>query len=254
LLKRALLSPLRLFLILTLFLGAVITTAPASLMFHGLQNLPSGIQYKDISGTFWRGNLRGVSVGSSDVGEIAYETKFGPLLLGQLKIKISSNGQDIHGDAVVSGGINGTWRLSEAVINTNLASVGQRYRFMGSPLKGMASLKVADLIYNRHGCVSASGDVWTDLLQGAVKSISDDKFDLAGPLICDEGALKLTLTGENTEGQATVLLVLTPDLRYTLTADVSAKSQEVDQALRLLGFEDGPSGLVYDASGVFKGV
>ena len=236
------------------FLGAVITTAPASLLLALGGGLPQDLQYKNISGTIWSGVLHEASISGADAGDIHYKNDPFPLILGKIKSTISLNGRDIYGEGVVSAAFGKKIQVQDANLNINLAVFGRRYQFMGSPIRGMASLKVSTLAYAKEGCEKASGDVWTDLLRGAVSNFSNEAFDLSGPVSCEDGNIKVALTGANAEGEASVLLVVNPQLRYSVTADVSAKRREVDQALRLMGFEEGPSGLIYDASGVFKGV
>ncbi|MEL7491307.1 MAG: type II secretion system protein N [Pseudomonadota bacterium] len=253
-LKSILKRPLQIILCCVVFLVAVVATAPASLIIPAGNALPDGIRFGSITGTIWSGVVHNVSVSGADAGDVTYKTNALSLLLGRLEARVSGDGADLYGNGVVSAGLDKKWRARDLNLNVNLAAIGKRYNFMGAPTKGLASLKLVDLAYAAKGCAGAEGEVWTDLLHGAVSAFSKEPFDLAGPILCEEGDIKIALTGANAEGEASVFLVIHPELRYTVTADVTPQRREVDQALRLMGFEEGPDGLVYDATGVFKGV
>ncbi len=236
------------------FTAALAATAPASLLKHGLRKAPGDFSYLRIEGTIWNGVIREASLNGADLGDVSFSVHALAFLKGRVEASMAADGRDVFGSGRLAATFSGEILLSDADLRFNLTTVSRRYALMGAPIEGAASIRVDKLSYSASGCAAAAGEIWTDVLRGPARVFDGEAFDLSGPLGCEDGDLKVALTGSGGEGSASLEIALRPDLTYELVADASPRRSEVDDALRMLGFEQGPGGLTYGASGVFRGV
>ena len=236
------------------FLATVVATTPASVLKPLLNNAGDQFGYARVEGRIWDGVLRKVTIDGADLGDVSFKVKALALLRGQLSGSVQMNGSDIYGTADISVSANKSIQVKQAALNANLTTLSRRYAFMGQPIEGAARLNIDRFVYTSAGCRAASGDVWTDVLQGPARALNGEAFDLSGPITCENGTLAVVLSGQGGEGAATMSIALNPDMSYVLRADASPQRNDVSQALQLIGFERGPAGLTYGATGVFKGV
>lgn len=236
------------------FVGALVLTAPASLIPFILNKASADFRYENIEGTIWSGSMSGASLNDVYLGDITYKTAKLPLLLGKARVKLSARGDDIFGEGIFSAGVFGALTVKNADFHINLTSATRRYDFLGTPIEGLASVKIDELHYTKNGCKAATGAVWTDVLHGTARAFEREAFDLEGPLACDNGALGLALAGSGDEGRADLHLAIKANLQYTLKAEVQPSRAEFGATLRQFGFEKTDNGLIYGSKGVFKGV
>ncbi len=236
------------------FLGAFILSAPASLIPFVLNKASADFRYQHIEGTIWSGAMAGASLNDVYLGDIDYKTSLAPLLLGRARVEISARGDDIFGKGTFSAGLLGSLKVKKADFHINLTSATRRYDFLGTPIEGLASVKIDELHYTKKGCKAAKGAVWTDVLHGTARAFEREAFDLEGPLACNDGALRLALKGSGDEGSADLFLAIKSNLQYTLKAEVQPNRDEFGATLRQFGFEKSDNGLIYGSKGVFKGV
>jgi len=239
---------------LVIFSMTLSVFAPASLLKFGLKPVAANFHYASIEGTLWSGVIRGASVNGADLGDIEFKTMVRSLVTGTLKAQLNLNGDDVFGTTELGAGLSRELSLGNADLRFNLTSLSRRYAFLGAPIEGAAAIKISTFRYALKGCREAVGEVWTDVLKGPARLFDGDAFDLVGPVSCQDGALRVELAGRGGEGSASMTIAINPDMTYLLKADAAPKRREVDEALRLMGFERGANGLTYGASGVFKGV
>lgn len=235
------------------FLIAAVAIAPASLVTPVLNASAANIQYQEVRGTVWNGEIRNVSTGDVYLGNITFKVRLLALLTGGASADITA--QD--GAAIGAGRISVnliTRRL--AVSNANFAfnlSAVRRYSLFGIPYQGRVEARQTSLVLSRSGCQSASGEVWTDVLDASSRTLVGESLLLAGPAACDAGQIIVTLRGGNREGDAEIMIAIDPAMTYRVMASVDLGRADLENNLRRLGFEDGDGVLVYDAIGALKG-
>ena len=235
------------------FLALALVNAPASFLAPAIQTSGAAVQYKELRGTIWRGEVAGVSTGEQYLGDIAYELKPLSLLTGALSADVAARGGAAVGEGRIAASLfGGQVMLENATFEFDLASV-ERYSLFGIPYEGRVRGKFDRVAWSRDGCAAAAGHVWTDVLDASSKRLVGDGLVLAGPASCDDRALRLDLAGANREGETVVKIAVNADLTYQVTASVDPSRAEIANNLRSLGFEANDGVLVYDAVGALKG-
>ena len=236
------------------FAAAAAMTAPASLLKPVISNPASSFQFEKIEGRIWSGVIKGARLNAVNLGDISFRPRLSRVLRGEMYVDLHFTGPDIAGAGAVSASLGRTARVENFNATIDLTAAARRYLILGAPVEGVARVELNTVRLNQNGCVVADGSVWTDVLRGPAQAFNGQAFDLNGPIDCDGTALRVRLAGDGQEGAATIMLAVRPDLTYVLEADVAPNRVEVDQALRFIGFENGPDGLRYGATGAFKGV
>lgn len=243
------------FLFGAVFLVLIVMTAPASLLKKPLKNSNADFSYDRVTGTLWNGVFENSVMGGVKVGDVRFKTDVAALFTARAKVKVTLAGDDVFGGGIVVIRPSKKVSLKNAGFTVNLEGASRRYRFLGSALEGTAVINLTHVDYTfGKGCSKASGEARTDILHGAARAFNGKAFDLTGPLLCDDGILKLALSGQGEEGVASVSFSISPTFSYAIKADVTPERTEVSQALQLFGFEESPSGLSYAAVGVVKGI
>ncbi len=236
------------------FLAAAIVMAPASLITPFLNSGGANIQYRDVTGSLWKGEIRGVSTGDVYLGDVGYRLRPMALLAGALSADLTA----MDGAAIGAGRVN-VHLISQrvSVEDANFAfdlSAVRRYSLFGIPYQGRIETRGAGLVWSRDGCSSASGEIWTDVLDASSKTLVGESLLLAGPASCDGGQIHITLKGGNREGVAEFKISIDQSMTYRVMASVDLGRADLENNLRRLGFEDGDGVLVYDVVGALKGV
>ncbi len=235
------------------FLITAIAIAPASLITPILNANAATIQYQEVRGTVWKGEIRGVSTGDVYLGNITFKVR--PLALLTAAAAADIIAQD--GAAIGSGRLSVsliTRRLAVADANFafNLSAV-RRYSLFGIPYQGRIEARRASFVWSRSGCQSAAGEIRTDVLDASSRALVGESLLLAGPAACDAGQVLVTLRGGNREGETEIKIAIDPAMTYRVVASVDLGRADLENNLRRLGFEDGDGVLVYDAIGALKG-
>ncbi len=235
------------------FLIAIFATAPASLLTPILNAGGKTVQYQEVTGTIWRGEIHGLATGDVFLGDVAFRLRPLALLTGAASADLTAR----DGAAIGAGRAN-IQLISRRVSikNANFAfnlSAVRRYSLFGIPYQGRIEARDVGLVWSHDGCSKASGEIWTDVLDASSRTLVGESLLLAGPAACDDGRITVTLKGGNREGAAEVKIAIDPAMTYRLMASVDLGRAELENNLRRLGFEDGDGVLVYDAVGALKG-
>jgi hypothetical protein len=236
------------------FAVAALANAPASFLAPALNQGGGNVQYQELAGRIWNGEVKGLAIGDQYLGDLAFRLRAAPLLTGAAVVKFS-----LHGGAAAGEGEFGASVLSQTVwlrdasMEFNLASV-KRYTIFGIPYQGSARARVQKLSWSRRaGCLDALGDVWTNVLDASATRFVGDGLVLSGPASCENQKLRLNLSGANRAGVTNIAVAITPQMTYQLTASVMPDRADLKDNLRAIGFEDSGGALVYDAVGELKG-
>ena len=228
------------------FLLALLLSAPASLLNPMLAST-SIVSHTHIRGSVWSGVIENLSAEGVFLGRARYKLRPLSLLLAKPSFALTLSGGAVsgHGNFTVSRESiaikNGAFRVSLGDITTSQA--------LGMPVRGRADIDVASLHFNKNGCQRASGTISTDFLNGTAEEFGASGFVLAGPADCDGDDLRIKLAGEGDEGSANVVLLVKPNLTYSMEAMASPTRSEVATALSFLGFEATGTGLNYQVVG-----
>ncbi len=236
------------------FVAAALWQAPASLVAPALQQSGANVQYRELAGRIWDGELRGLTVGDQYLGDVSFRLHALPLLTGTISSDVSVAGGAAVGEGEIGANalLRRVW-LRDASLEFDLGSV-RRYTIFGIPYEGRARAKIARLSWSLNaGCLEAQGDVWTDVLNASARRFVGDGLVLSGPASCADDRLRLNLSGANREGVTNIAVSVTPRLTYQLTASVMPDRAELKTNLRAIGFEDSGGALIYDAVGELKG-
>lgn len=246
-------APLLVKLGVAMFILSAITYAPASLLAPALSSSGADIQYKEITGRLWRGEVLNIVSSGQYVGDVSYQLRPLALLSGRVAADVKVSG----GPAVGAGRLGASLvsrrvRIENASFDFNLGSVRQ-YSLFGIPYQGRVRGTIETAVVSRGGCVDVAGEVWTDVLNASSQRYLGDGLLLKGPASCDGERLRIDFKGGNREGKTDIVVAINPNLTYQVTVSVNPDRKEVGDDLRLLGFEDNGGMLVYDAVGALKG-
>ena len=157
---------------LAAFLVAAIVKAPASLLAPVIASSGANLQYRELSGTIWRGRMDGAATGDQYLGDIEYRLRPISLLTANLAADVTATGGAASGKGLASIGLlSRQAQLQKANIEFDLASV-QRYSLFGIPYQGRVRGEIERLSWTKNGCANAGGDIWTDVLDALVQALS----------------------------------------------------------------------------------
>ncbi|MEO1014901.1 MAG: type II secretion system protein N [Pseudomonadota bacterium] len=234
---------------------SAVTSAPASLWRPALDAAGGRVTYERLDGTIWRGRAKRVVVDGTALGDIDFALNPAMLALGRASMRARVDGYAARATARIElNAIDRSARVREAAGVFNLASV-RRYKLLGAPFSGSVKFRIDDLRWrDGKGCLTAAGEIWTDMLSAQTQGLGLGEAALHGPIACIGDDLRISLAGANAMGSAFVNIDVRPDRTYSLSATVDADRFELRQALELVGFRREAAGLVYDAYGPIKGL
>lgn len=236
----------------TFFLAALLN-APASFLVPILQQQGNSFEFQSVSGTIWNGEIKNAAAGEVFLGNIDYKLKPLGLLRAHAVADIDMRGGDATGQGRIAYGLASKRAvITRARGEFNLGAVKQ-YSLFGIPYQGRIRATIRNLAVSQAGCHAADGDVWTDVLNASSKRLIGDGLVLAGTAGCADMRLKIDLNGANSEGKTSIAIAIAPDMTYQLNASVEPERPQLQENLRLLGFEEENGALVYDAMGALKG-
>lgn len=234
------------------FAAALLLLAPASLATAFLPSEHAGFSYSAIEGTIWQGRVKNAALSGVSLGDVDYKISLTSLLALSPQTELSFSGGVIRGKGAAKLGLGGRFEISDTAIDVNLGPFARR-GILGSPVEGRAEITVSEFAATRAGCQKASGQLWTNVLDGPVKRFRGGTFPLAGALSCDGNDLLIALKGENQDGSADLNIRIRPDLSYEILATAHPQEDNVASALKVFGFEDQNGALIYGSAGVLDG-
>lgn len=232
---------------------AAITSAPASLLPALAGFDKTGVRYEQARGSLWSGTLTNVETRGVRLGEAAYQLAPLSLLTGAADLRFRLQGGDLAGSGRARFGFLGEATLSEAKLIFDLGAA-RRYGLMGEPLTGMLRAEVVEIALTRDGCVSAQARFMTDVLAGPASKLGARGFDLAGAGSCEGGDFIADLWGDGDDGAVSLRIRVRPDMTYAFEASAAPAREEVEMALRALGFEEKDGELTIGAEGTIRSI
>lgn len=234
------------------FAATLVASAPAGVIAAFIDFDRSRIAYSEARGTVWKGEFIRASVAGAPLGDVAFQLS--PLSLLRLSpaVTFSAEGGAVRGRGAVSAGA-GRFSVSGLAADIDLGAVAPR-GVLGQPAQGVARLTIDEIVFTAaRGCRSASGALWTDVLDAPAKRYNLPALPLEGGVSCEEGDLVIALAGENARAGADIALRIDRTLAYEITATARASEKDITSALRMFGFEDDNGALTYGSAGVFRG-
>ena len=170
------------------------------------------------------------------------------------QLDISAKGGAVTGNGRISFLSAERINLKNVDVDISLRDMAPRGVF-GEPAIGRARINIRRLAVGRRaGCEVADGEVWTDVLDSPARRFSLPALPLAGTVRCEDAALLIALSGENSQTGATLSIKVDKALTYEIVATASPVKEDMASALRVFGFEDDNGGLTYGSTGVLSGV
>ncbi len=189
------------------------------------------------AGTIWNGQASDVRLGRQSLGTGRFQQSLIPLIGGTLDSRFALSGVSLVAQGQVRFSGSGSLQLSE------FRATGQTSELVGlvediRDLDGRYAVDIARLIVSDGACVEADGRVWTDLLTNLDVRYQWAGPELEGPLSCENGDIRLSLSGTGDSGEAiSVELVGRMDGRGSFNTRIRSAGPELRQAAILLGFQ-----------------
>ncbi len=234
------------------FLISAVANAPAEIAANVAVQAAPLLEIGGTSGTLWRGELTNVSYDGIALGRISFRLEPLGLLTGKIAARVTSSGGALAAKgrvAISPSSID----LRDAAGEFNLSAI-RRYTFFGASYHGSANLSAGRLQLSKSSCKAEDARISTNALETLTSQWRSDALPLAGDIQCVDGKFKVSLTGENSNGLARLEAFVAPDFSYTLTFTASSRRADINNALRLFGFEGDNANLSYRAAGRLKGL
>ncbi len=234
------------------FLVGGLAAAPASLLASIAKAGDPSLEIGAAEGTVWRGAFVDAAHDGIYLGRISYRLNPIGLLSGRLLSDAEASGGALSGRGKISIGRNAI-ELVGVDARFNLAAI-RRYTIFGLRYQGAASFRAEKVILSKNKCEVAGVEIATNALDPLARKWSGEGLPLKGGAHCADGALVLTLAGENREGSVTLEATVAPDLNYAMTVKAAPRRKELSAALRAAGFEGDNDALAFRAAGRLKGL
>ncbi|MGE0182192.1 MAG: type II secretion system protein N [Parvularculaceae bacterium] len=233
------------------FVGAV-ATAPASLAAAAAKAQNPLLEIGGAEGTIWRGGFSDVSHDGIYLGAVSYRLHPLALLTGRLAADATANGGALSAKARISLS-SGAIDISDVDARFNLAAI-RRYTVFGYRYQGVASLTAERIALSKSACRAEGARLSTNALDAIARQWSGAALPLSGEASCVDGALVITLNGENADGGVKFAASISADLAYSMTFTAEPRRNEIGAALRAYGFEGDNRQLSYRAAGRLRGL
>lgn len=194
----------------------------------------TGLSAQAVEGSIWRGRIVGASVGGIALGDL--ETRARPWPPG-----LAFDGPALSG-VVTRQGVTGVRGSIGPIAQLPFARIGL----------DSVSVTMADRGSGRL-CRTATGRI------SAVPAILPELGELAGPVTCDNGALRAVLVPAGSDNLATAMgaalgaarveLTIADDRRFTLQLQVGKVTAVTRLALVVAGFQDTAEGMILTREG-----
>lgn len=178
-----------------------------------------------LSGTIWDGQVEGVPL----LGTVAVKGGVGNLSF-----------LTAPGDVTLSGKVSPTG-IENLILSMPVARLPMSDARL-SGLSGRISLQIAEAVIKDGACVSAVGTASTDILAANRARFDWIGPELSGPVDCEDGRLRVRLSGE--AGTETVLATIITGLDGLYQSDVTVSTADpaAGNILTLFGFNPASNG------------
>jgi general secretion pathway protein N len=239
------------------FSGVSLANLPLSLFLNETRLSQSGLTATAISGTLWRGDITGLSLGTHPLGDI--HLKANPLSLLRLgyggKAHIAPGAAKGQGKFLLQSGP--ALMAEDIAIIIDLAKLGYRDP-NGRPLRGQLSLDVSKLHLqqkkNQFSCKEIEGRITSDALSILGQYYNKELPILRGTLNCEQGQVVLAIAGQNQIVTIDITAEINANLDYMANIIVETDDSEMQSLLALYGFNsDGNRYTLFERSNFAQG-
>ncbi len=192
------------------------------------ENMGENIRY---SGTIWNGRASGLD----NIGAVSFKLSPKALISGQLPLSFQT-----QSPAIKMSGEASRKRLKNFRFSGTLAQLPLRDGRL-TELRGQVEFTIADMEIGE-GCVSATGEASTDFLMRNEARWRWRGPKLAGPIRCEEGDLKVEMSGSENGQTIQADFRLLKDGNYRADVSVKTDQPEAGVVLPLYGFDKQPNG------------
>jgi len=218
-------------------LRLVIIMAFAGLLIGAIANLPlswvapkfmpkDNIGALEYGGTVWNGYVSEVP----GFGPIKIKTSLTKALTGKPFFNMDTRSANLSAKGSAKPGL-----LSGVTVQGNMTHVGAiDPRFAG--LVGDFQMTLTELSFDA-ACKSAKGTVTTDVLTRNAQKMGWTGPNLSGPVSCEDGAVKMELTGKDAQQSIKAVVRIIPDGTFRADVDVLTNDQRAGSILPIFGFQ-----------------
>ena len=228
--------PVYLGVLVVLTLVTLVATAPLSFVMERAGQSVPALRYLGTSGTIWQGRVDDLEYGIQPVGDLALETHPFALLMGRWSADVQLTDAEIVAAGSVSASLGGDVSLKDLRMSgrtRDLMSIRQEVR----ELDGRFTLDLDELKLRNETCVSAEGDVWTDILTRLETQYDWKGPELSGPVSCEDGRIALRMDGVGEAGEiVSIELLMGLNATGSFVARIESPTEDIAQAATLLGF------------------
>ena len=226
---------------------AIVAFTPLSFVLERTGISDRGAVWAEAEGTILNGQISGLELQGQKIGDVSLKLRPASLLRLTPAYDVNWEGESGQGTGLVA--LQGqTLIATELILVQELKGI----ETLAAPLKaigGHVRLDGGEVTVNRDGCVFASGEVSTNVLEKAAAQYGRQFGLLSGPLSCVEGALDLALEGRS-DAADTVDFKATIDWlgRTSFDASIVTQDDEVRYVLKQIGFVESGDALTYAKS------
>ncbi len=221
------------------FVGVSLANLPLSLFLNETRLNQAGLTATAISGSLWRGEIKGLSLGAHPLGDI--RLKANPLSLLRLSyggsVQIAPGAAKGQGKFLLQSGP--ALRGENFAIIIDLARLGYRDP-NGRPLRGQLSLNISKLHLQQQQdqffCNNLEGDIVSDALFVLGQYYKKELPLLRGTLNCEQGKIMLAIAGQNQIVTIDITAEISANFDYMANIMIETGDREIESLLALYGF------------------
>ena len=199
------------------------------------------------TGTVWDGTAHDIIVENEPVGNLNLRLQALPLLFGRIETDADLRGKGI----AVSGSVSISARtLSLEDVKASVELERLRLRdTLGQRLRGTLDAEVGEIVFIGGECRRASLFATTDALSRSLGAFAEGGFSISGQGSCEDGVLRLPMSGAGPHADVKVMLALNGDGDYSSTVEVTPQRTDLELFLLNFGFRQEGDVFLTDRSG-----
>ncbi|HYG25316.1 MAG TPA: type II secretion system protein N [Caulobacteraceae bacterium] len=203
-----------------------------------LTTAPSPVTAREVTGTLWRGQLKGATISGVELGDVDVRLSPLALLTGWVRAEVASTGA-IPGEAIISAGRTG-WGFEGATLAAPLSTLG-----FSAPATGEIRLREVSAVFANGVCAGAAG-------QATAQIGGRTPLRLTGRPRCEGETWVLEMRRDAGADRSALRWSLGHDGRYVAQVRIATADPVYGQALEQAGFRMEQGAYVKAAKGQFR--
>lgn len=222
-----------------IWIGLIVLTAIVALVRNFPLSWAAGFLPQSVgtySGTYWDGQVRDVPL----LGQVAIQGG-----LSGLTIDTGPGDVTLKADVMSDG-------ATDLILSMPIAAIPTSDNRL-SGLDGRISMRLDEIVIDEQTCVRATGQVSTDVLQLNQSAFGWAGPNLSGPVDCEDGRVRVELSGDDENQQIDMTLLTGLDGQYLSTVTVRTSDPSASNVLAIFGFvQDAPGKFTLNEQGRWR--